>query len=93
MEQKKTVNVLKAMADETRLSIVHQLAQAENAVSRCDIVNSCSHALKLSQPAMSHHFGKLVDAEVILVEKQGTQNLYFLNKDLLTSIGFDVTKL
>jgi DNA-binding transcriptional ArsR family regulator len=48
---------------------------------------------KLSQPAMSHHFNKLVDAGVVSEEKRGTQKLYELNTALLKSIGIDVTKL
>jgi DNA-binding transcriptional ArsR family regulator len=93
MEQQQTVEVLKALADETRLSIVRKLAVQPVAVSSCDIVESCASFLSLSQPAMSHHFGKLVTAGVLREEKQGTKKAYRLNDALLTSIGVDVTKL
>ena len=93
MEQKQTVEVLKALADETRLSSVRNLATQPGAVSSCDIVESCASFLSLSQPAMSHHFGKLVAAGVLIEEKQGTKKVYRLNGVLLASTGVDVTKL
>jgi DNA-binding transcriptional ArsR family regulator len=86
------VEVLKALADETRLSIVQKLLHEGGVVASCDIL-ACASVHKLSQPAMSHHFGKLVDAGVIIESKQGTQKLYELNIDLLTAAGITTTNL
>lgn len=86
------VEILKALADETRLSIVQKLVHESDKVPSCDIL-SCPSVHKLSQPAMSHHFGKLVDAGVIIETKQGTQKLYELNCALLTSAGINITSL
>ena len=91
--QTMTVNILKALADETRLGIVRKLAQQNSAVSSCDIIASCASFLKLSQPAMSHHFSKLVDAGVLIEEKQGTSKSYLVDTALLESLGLDVQKL
>ncbi len=93
MEQKQTVEILKAIADETRLSIVRKLAQANEPVTSCDIVCSCKSLESLSQPAASHHFAKLVKAGVVREQKRGTQKVYSLASDVLDSIGVDVTKL
>ncbi len=93
MNQQQTVDVLKALADETRLGIVRKLAAQDEPVSSCDIVGSCASFLRLSQPAMSHHFGKLVDAGVLLEEKSGTSKRYRLDVAKLASIGVDATKL
>ena len=90
---KQTIEILKALADETRLGIIEKIAHEEKSVASCDIVSSCSSFLKLSQPAMSHHFSKLVDAGVLIVEKQGTQNLYRVNTELLLESGIDIIKL
>ena len=87
MERKQTIEVLKALADETRIGIVRKLAAEQSPVSGCDIVQSCASRMALSQPAMSHHFGKLVDAGVVVESKLGTSKQY------LASIGVDVTKL
>lgn len=94
MNQLQSVAVFKALADETRLSIVHKLAgeQDDNAVKSCDI-RACSSITKLSQPAMSHHFAKLVDAGVLRVHRSGTEKAYSVDHELLASIGIDITKL
>jgi len=91
MEQSQTVEILKALADETRLSIVRRVAEGTCAVPSVDIVESCQNA-SLSQPAMSHHFSKLVNAGVLRVEKQGTSKVYRLNTEVLERVGIDATK-
>lgn len=93
MEHNSTVIILKALADEVRLGIVRKIAQRDETVSSCDIVESCSSFLKLSQPTMSHHFSKLVEASVLIQEKDGKSNKYRLNKALLDEIGIDVRKI
>ena len=84
------VIVFKALADKTRLDIVRKLATCDGPISGCDIVSDCS---ALSQPAMSHHFNKLVDAGVLLEQKKGTEKSYELNREALAGIGIDPNKL
>lgn len=74
MEHVNKVEILKALADDVRLGAVRALARAGGPVPGCEIVGSCAMSTKLSQPAMSHHFNKLVDAGVVSEEKRGTQN-------------------
>lgn len=93
MEQIQTVEILKALADDTRLSIVRRLAAADGPVTGCDIVCSCKSLESLSQPAASHHFGKLVKAGIVREQKQGTKKVYTLAHDVLSSVGLDATKL
>jgi ArsR family transcriptional regulator len=84
------VNVFKALADPTRLDIVRSLVKKPHDTASCTEVSSCS---SLSQPAMSHHFKKLVDADVIIEHKQGTEKIYELNTNTLSAVGIDPTKL
>ena len=91
-DSKKIVQVLKALADETRLSIVCKLARGSGKTCGCD-VTACSSVKTMSQPTMSHHFNKLVEAGVVVEEKRGTQKFYALDIDLLESVGVDVKKL
>lgn len=93
MEPQHTVEVLKALADESRLSIVRKLALADMPVTSCDIVAQCRSLGSLSQPAASHHFGKLVRSGIVRETKRGTQKVYELNRELLAKIGVDGTKL
>lgn len=94
MNQSQSVAIFKALADETRLGIVHKLAseRGDSAVKGCDI-RACASVTKLSQPAMSHHFAKLVEAGVLREHRNGTEKSYSIDHELLASIGIDITKL
>jgi len=87
--------IMKALADDMRLTIVRRLSKEEGRDLRsCDIVEACaSDCGNLSQPAMSHHFKKLVDAGIITIKKSGPENLYSLNRDYLLTFGIDANKL
>lgn len=89
----KTTLILKALADETRLGVVRKLASQTEPVAGCEIVKSCASFLRLSQPAMSHHFARLVEAGVLREEKVGTSKRYRLDVGLLRGVGIDVEKL
>jgi ArsR family transcriptional regulator len=91
MHDDPTIAVLRALSDKTRLDIVRTLVQdtADHRAS-CNEVSSCS---SLSQPAMSHHFKKLVDAGVLLESKKGTEKFYQLNSELLEHLGINAHKL
>lgn len=93
MNTQSTVEAFKALGDDIRLGIVRELALQSQPVASCDIVQACASRARLSQPAMSHHFGKLVDAGVLVEEKQGTQKQYSVDAAYLASLGIDVTKL
>ena len=93
MEQKRTVEILKALADDMRLSIVKKLAHDREPMASCDLVSECASMQQLSQPAMSHHFNRLVEVGILREEKQGTKKIYSLNRELLNHIGVDATKL
>lgn len=88
-----SIKLLKALADDIRLSIVQHVASRSGAVPSYDVVQSCARRLELSQPAMSHHFKKLVEAGVLLIEKRGTENYYRFNQELMKSRGIDIHKL
>ena len=84
-----TIKMLKALGDKTRLDIVRRLAAKEDG-SSCSNISSCS---LLSQPAMSHHFNKLVEAGVIMEQKEGKEKFYTLNRELLSAKGLNPSLL
>lgn len=86
-------SVYKCLGDETRLSIVRKLARDGREVNGRDIVTDCSVVLKLSQPTMSHHFHKLVNAGLLQERKVGVEKYYQLNTDVLEQASIDITKL
>jgi DNA-binding transcriptional ArsR family regulator len=93
MNHNTTVSILRALGDEVRLGMVRAFAHERRAISSCDIVSSCSSLTKLSQPTMSHHFHKLVEAGVLIESKDGVAKHYQLNRPLLKSVGIDINKL
>lgn len=88
--EEQTIQLFKALADPTRLDIVRTLAREQCVTKRSDVVSTCA---SLSQPAMSHHFAKLVDAGVLLERKNGKEKFYELNNELLNKHGIDPTRL
>lgn len=82
------LKIFKALSDETRVAIVKQLIPVEEM--------SCQDLMKkftLSQPTLSHHFNKLVDAGILDSEKNGVLWIYRLRKGPLKKMGIDITKM
>ena len=71
------VQLLQAMADPVRLSIVRQLAASDDAVCACDFTECCT----VSQPTVSHHLRVLRDAGVVTTRREGTYIYYRLAPD------------
>jgi len=70
--------LMKALADPTRLSMIAALRRADEPICICDFTG----ALKLSQPTISHHMAKLRDARLVESEKRGIWVYYRLRTDL-----------
>ena len=76
------VDVLKALADETRLRILHVLCQESLCV--CDL----EAVLRLSQSNASRHLTKLRHCRLIVSEKQAQWVYYRINEKLLAEQTF-----
>lgn len=89
------VELLQAIADPVRLSIVRQLAAAAaaaDAVCACDFTECCS----VSQPTVSHHLRVLREAGVVTTQRRGTYIYYRLAPDFShrwASVGASLTGL
>ncbi|BAM70065.1 transcriptional regulator [Methanothermobacter sp. CaT2] len=79
-EIKREAEVLKALADPTRLLIIHLLSEGDLCV--CEIMA----ALKRPQPTVSHHLNILKRAGFLKAEKRGVWVHYSLASDELPSI-------
>ncbi len=71
------VELLQAIADPVRLSIVRQLASQSEATCACDFTECCT----VSQPTVSHHLKVLREAGVVTTERRGTYIYYELAPD------------
>jgi ArsR family transcriptional regulator len=65
-------DVLKALADPTRVQIILCLRAATEPVCVCDFTAT----FDLSQPTISHHMAKLRDAGLVEATKQGIWSYY-----------------
>ncbi|GAC1613230.1 MAG: metalloregulator ArsR/SmtB family transcription factor [Candidatus Dormibacteraceae bacterium] len=70
--------MMKALADPTRLSMIAALHRADEPICICDFTG----ALSLSQPTISHHMAKLREAGLVESEKRGIWVYYRLRTDL-----------
>jgi len=69
--------LLKALADETRLSIMGLLAGAAGELCVCEIE---AHVKHLSQPTISHHMKQLREAGLVTAERRGTWIYHAIDK-------------
>ena len=70
--------VHKALADPTRIQMLHMLKAANEPICVCDF----TAAFDLGQPTVSHHLGKLKAAGFIRSFKRGVWAFYFLRDDM-----------
>jgi ArsR family transcriptional regulator, arsenate/arsenite/antimonite-responsive transcriptional repressor len=78
-----TASLFKALGDPHRVRIVNLLATAREAVCVCDL----TAFLGLSQPTVSHHMRKLVDAGLLAREQRGVWAYYSLRDDAVRRLG------
>jgi DNA-binding transcriptional ArsR family regulator len=73
-----TSDLMKALADPTRLTMLASLWKAKAPICICDF----TAGLGLSQPTISHHMAKLKAAGLVDSEKQGIWIYYRLSHNL-----------
>ena len=78
-EVEATAGLFKALADPHRVKIINLLATSPDPVCVCDFTGP----LRLSQPTVSHHLKKLVQAGLLDREQRGVWAFYSLNRDAL----------
>ena len=72
-----TARLFKALAEPHRVRIVNLLATSPDPVCVCEFTGP----LQLSQPTVSHHLKKLVQAGLLEREQRGTWAYYSLRRD------------
>jgi ArsR family transcriptional regulator, arsenate/arsenite/antimonite-responsive transcriptional repressor len=78
-EAEATAGLFKTLAEPHRVRIVNLLATSPDPVCVCEF----TEPLGLSQPTVSHHLKKLVEAGLLEREQRGTWAYYSLNRDAL----------
>jgi ArsR family transcriptional regulator, arsenate/arsenite/antimonite-responsive transcriptional repressor len=78
-EAEVTARLFKALADPHRVKIINLLATSPDPVCVCEFTGP----LQLSQPTVSHHLRKLVQAGLLAREQRGSWAYYSLDRDAL----------
>jgi len=77
-EQKILPSMLKALADDSRLTILRLLNEREYAV------NELAQATNLTDPTISHHLSRMREAGLVSLRMAGNQRFYRINPEGLT---------
>ncbi len=78
-----TAKLFKSLADPHRVRIVNLLAVSGEPVCVCDLTET----LALSQPTVSFHMKKLVDAGLLDREQRGVWAFYSLREEAVRRLG------
>ena len=78
-----TAALFRALGDPGRVRIVNVLATSRSPVCVCDL----TEPLGLSQPTVSHHLKKLVDAGLLAREQRGKWAYFSLKRDAVDKLA------
>jgi ArsR family transcriptional regulator len=82
-EAEATAELFKTLGDPARVRIVNLLATGLDSVCACELYEP----LGLSQPTVSHHLKKLVDAGLLDREQRGKWAYFSLNRDAVEKLA------
>ncbi len=82
-EAEATADVFAALADPARVRIVNLLATTEEPICVCNLVDP----LGLSQPTVSHHLKRLLDAGLVEREQRGKWAYFSLKRDAVEKLA------
>jgi ArsR family transcriptional regulator len=82
-EAEATAGLFRALADPARVRIVNMLATSGSPVCVCELVEP----LGLSQPTVSHHLRKLLDAGLVEREQRGKWAYFSLQRDAVEQLA------
>jgi ArsR family transcriptional regulator, arsenate/arsenite/antimonite-responsive transcriptional repressor len=78
-----TADLFKALADPARVRVVNLLATSSEPVCACELYEP----LGLSQPTVSHHLKKLVEAGLLEREQRGKWAYFSLKRDAVEKLA------
>ncbi|WP_240432970.1 ArsR/SmtB family transcription factor [Taibaiella koreensis] len=79
MDNKKFEKISRALSDASRITILQQFKRKKG----CLYCSEITEMLELTQPSVSHHLKQLVDADLLIPEKEGRNLKYVLNEKVL----------
>jgi ArsR family transcriptional regulator len=82
-EAEATAELFKALGEPTRVRLVNLLARAGGEVCLCEL----TEPVGLSQPTVSHHMKKLVEAGLVEREQRGRWAFFTLKRDAVETLA------
>jgi ArsR family transcriptional regulator len=82
-EAEATATLFKALGDPARVRIVNVLAESEEAVCVCELMEP----LGLAQATVSHHLKKLTDAGLLDREERGKWAYFSINAEAMARVA------
>ena len=82
-EAEATAELFKALGDPARVRLVNLLARADGEVCLCELIEPVG----LSQPTVSHHMKKLVEAGLVEREQRGRWAFFTLKRDAVETLA------
>jgi len=79
MDSRKVEKISKALGDPSRIAILQELKKKKD----CLYCTEVHDILDLAQPSVSHHLKQLVDADILIPEKEGRNLKYALNEPVI----------
>lgn len=79
MDNRKFEKVSRALSDASRIFILQQFKKKKGCLYCAEI----TEMLELTQPSVSHHLKQLVEADLLIPEKEGRNLKYILNQKVL----------
>jgi ArsR family transcriptional regulator len=81
LDNKKIEKISKALGDPYRLKIVEAIRKQNDWFQCVNVVEMCD----LAQSTVSHHVNQLVDADLLIAEKDGRNAKYMINKEVFAA--------
>jgi len=81
MDNREFEKISKALSDTSRFSILQQFKRKKGCLYCAEV----SELLDLTQPCISHHLKQLVEADLLIPEKEGRNLKYILNQKVLNT--------
>ncbi len=82
------LKVFKALSNKTRAEIIKKLLNQKEVSCQ-----QLSKKFSLSQPTLSHHFNKLIDANILKLRKNEVNNYYSIDKKYLKNQGILIERI
>ena len=89
LDIKQIEKISKALGDPYRLKIMKIISESQSCVQCCDV----SAEFNLAQSTMSHHLKQLIDADLLIAEKEGRNLKFVINKEVCNAYASYISNL